>query len=243
MLGFGKVLKRSIGDSYEYLGLMLLCSFTWLSTVIICAWIIRSIISANPLGVIVIAGLLAVLAISPMTAGVFYVARQIVVRDEPSAGDLFRGFVRLMPGSWVLGASQIAITLVLLWNAWFYLSRGFPLGILGLFVIYLLLGWGMSCLYHYPILIEQNPGVIKILRRSFLLVLGSPAFTCEVFIAIIVLTCLCMATLFGLPLLYAGMASVLQTRATRALLIKYEVLPPEPEPTPIPDDEWKVPDD
>lgn len=243
MPGFGKVLKRSVGDSYDYLGLMLFCSFTWLATVIASIWVSRLVMTPHILAGIVVMALLFVFAVSPMTTGVFYVARQIVTRDDPSVGDLFTGFLQLMTRSWALGASQVAVTLLLVGNAWFYLSRGFPLGVVGLFVLYLLFAWGMSSIYHYPILIEQNPGVLKILRRAFLLALGNPAFTFGVFLVIILLACLCAVTLFGLPLLYAGMASILQTRATRALLIKYEVLPPEREPTPIPDEEWRLPEE
>ncbi len=88
----------------------------------------------------------------------------------------------------------------------------------------------LTVLYHYPILIEQRPGAVKTLKRALLVALDNPGFTVGLFFAIILLACFCVVTLLGLPLLYMGVASIVQTRALRALFVKYEVLPPEREP-------------
>ena len=96
----------------------------------------------------------------------------------------------------------------------------------------MLLLWGLSAVYHFPVLVEQRPGALKVLKRGVLLMLDNIAFTAGVFFVIILLTCFCTITLLGLPLLYVGMASILQTRALRALFVKYELLEPEREYAP-----------
>jgi hypothetical protein len=108
--------------------------------------------------------------------------------------------------------------------------------VLGVLVVYAFILWALSATYHFPVLVEQRPGTLKILKRGFLLVLDNLAFTLGVFFVIILLTCFSAATLIGLPLLYLGTISILQTRALRALFVKYEVLPPEREYTPEDDD-------
>ena len=113
---------------------------------------------------------------------------------------------------------------------------------LGILVIYGLILWVLSAIYHFPVLIEQRPSTLNILKRGFLLALDNVAFTLGVFFAIILLTCFCAATLVGLPLLLLGMVSILQTRALRALFVKYEMLPPEREYSPDGEtDSFKLP--
>ncbi|MGB9588077.1 MAG: hypothetical protein ACPL7O_07845, partial [Armatimonadota bacterium] len=90
--------------------------------------------------------------------------------------------------------------------------------------------WSLASIYHYPILVEQRPGAIKILKRGFLLTADNVIFTAKTFFAIILLTCLCIVIPFCLPLMFAGTASILQVRALRALFVKYSLLEPEREP-------------
>jgi len=127
----------------------------------------------------------------------------------------------------------VFVTLLIVVNSWFYLTRGvLALKLLGILFAYVLLLWGLSAVYHFPVLVEQRPGALKVLKRGVLLMLDNIAFTAGVFFVIILLTCFCTITLLGLPLLYVGMASILQTRALRALFVKYELLEPEREYAP-----------
>jgi uncharacterized membrane protein YesL len=169
--------------------------------------------------------------ISPLITGIFLMAKKIVTHDEPSLLDLINGFKEFLASSWALGFAQLLMTLVIVVNAWYYLTRGSPaVKLVGIVFVYAFVLWVMSALYHYPILVEQRSGVLKILKRGVLLAMDNFAFTAGVLFVIILLACLCSVTVIGLALLYMGMASILQTRALRALFVKYELLPPEREP-------------
>jgi len=234
MPGLGKTLKKWLVDSYDYLGLVLASSFVWFGVTLGGVGVITKIdLRSNP---ILLLGLLAVFYIflvAPLTAGVYALARRIVTRDDPSLVDMLEGFKELLFESWALGFAQAFVTLVILVNAWFYLSHGgLALRILGVLALYILIFWMFSVTYHYPLMLEQRPGTLKIVKRGFLLALDNTGFTAGVFFVIILLTCFCGITLLGMALLYLGMLSILQTRALRAVFVKYGVLPPEREYVP-----------
>jgi len=241
MPGFWKTLKRWLGNSYDYLGLVIICSFIWF-TILLSGVSVIAKLEAGEISIIFFATLAAfyVLVIAPLTTGVFAVAKKIITHDDPSVLDILAGFREYLGPSWSLGFAQALITIMILANAWFYLARGgVALKAVGILVLYILILWALSAIYHYPILIEQRPGVLKTLKRGFLLSLDNTAFTLGMFFAIILLTCLCAVTLLGLPLIYMGALSVLQTRALRAVFVKYELLPPERDPE-AGEDTWAV---
>lgn len=234
MSEFLNTLKNWIIDCYDYLGLILVSSCVWFGAVLGgFAIILRTGCSNSLIILITAAAILYIFLIAPLTAGVYLMAKRIVTRDEPSLLNLFLGFKEYLTASWTLGLAQTVITLLLIGNAWFYLTHGsIGIKLLGVLFLYLLAFWAFSTAYHYPVLIEQRPGIIKTLKRSFLLTMGNSVFTAGVFFVIILLTCSCAITLLGLPLLYIGMASVFQIRALRVLFAKYGLLSDENERMP-----------
>jgi hypothetical protein len=241
MPGFWKVLKKSLADSYDYLGLILLSSAAWFIVVLGGLTVtVKLGFYRNPFPFLASLALFFVVLIAPLTAAVHHLAKKIVTRDDPSLMDLLRGFVEFLVPSWKLGFLQGLITLVILGNAWFYLTRGvLILQVLGILFIYLTFVWAFSLIYHYPLLIEQRSGPWKTVKRAFLLALDNVVFTAQVFFAIILLTCFSAVTLVGMLLIFAGTSSVLATRALRALFVRYEIFEPEREPAED-DQPWKV---
>lgn len=240
MPGFWKTIRKSLGDSYDCLGSILVCSFVWFTVAIgvLSGWAALGV--KDPKAWIAFGVALYGLLLGPLTAGVYHVARKIVTRDDPSPLDLFRGAREHWGRAVLLAFSQITITVLIGVNAWFYLTRGsMAIKALGMLFLYAMLVWLMSALYHFPILIEQRPGTLRILKRGILLALDNPAFTVFVAFAIILLTCFSIGIMLPMALLYMGLSSVVLTRALRALFVKYELLPPEKEPTPD-DDPWEA---
>jgi uncharacterized membrane protein YesL len=243
MPGFWKTLRRSLADSYDYLGLVLASSFLWLGVSLGVFAALIKIIARHPIGLFGGLAVLYVFLVAPLAAGVYVMAKHIVTRNDPSILDVFRGLKSYYVDSMALGLAQALVTLLVLVNIWFYLTHGgIVLKVLSILFVYLLLVWMLSSIYHYPLLIEQRPGAMKVIKRGLLLTVDNVAFTAGVFFVIILLTCFCAVTLLGMPLLYLGMLSILQTRALRALFVKYELLEPEREPTPEDgaEDRWPV---
>ena len=220
---FLDILKKWILDCYDYLGLVLVSSVIWFGIVLGGFAAIAK--TGSPIVIAAVSALFYVLLIAPLTAGIFAMAKRIVTRDEPSLLNLLLGFKEYLTASWTLGLAQVVITILIVGNTYFYLTRdALAVKLLGFLFLYLLAFWMFSVVYHYPVLIEQRPGVFKIIKRGFLLTMGNVVFTVGVFFVIIVLTCFCTVTLLGLPLLFIGMMSLLQTRALRMLFEKYGLL-------------------
>jgi len=240
MPGFWKTIRKSFGDAYDYLGTVIICSFIWFGVLLgtVSAW--AGLGTRSPIAWIAFAFGFYSLLLGPLTAGVFHVGRKIVTRDDPTWVEMFRGAREYWGGAVLLALGQTAITMVIGVNAWFYFGhKTLVFRALGGVFLYGLVVWLMSALYHYPILIEQRPGLVKIVKRGFLVTLDNPAFTAGVFFAIILLTFLSVAVMLPMALLWAGLAGVILTRALRALFVKYELLPPEREPSPD-DDPWEA---
>lgn len=240
MPGFWKTIKRSFGDSYDCLGTVIFCSLVWFTIAVgaMSGWAALKV--GSPGAWIVFVVVLYGLLLGPLTAGVYHVAKKIVTHDDPAPLDLFRGAKEHWGRAVLLSFSQVAITGLIAVNAWFYLTRGgMVIKGLGMVFLYALLIWLMSALYHYPVLIEQRPSTLKLLKRGFLLTFDNPSFTGSVLFAIILLTCLSVGIMVPMAILYMGLSSVILTRAMRALFVKYELVPPEKEPSPD-DDPWEA---
>ncbi|MHB0999307.1 MAG: YesL family protein [Armatimonadota bacterium] len=228
-----KTLKKSFIDSYDYLALTILSSSVPAGIALIFFSLMSIIGIARHLLIVIVGAIfLYIFLISPLIAGANYLARKIITHDEPVARDLFEGARLYMKSSWMLGLVQVFISSIFLVNIWFYFTHGGTVfQVIGVVFLYLLFFWMSSTMYHFPVLIEQQPGTFTIIKRGFLLMLDNIVFTGIVFFVIILLTCLCLATFAGIPLLYLGLVSMISTRSFRAILIRYEMLPPEKEPS------------
>ena len=105
--------------------------------------------------------------------------------------------------------------------------------ILGAAQCYLALFWLAMILYQWPLLAEQSIPTRQIIRKSALLVLDNAPFTLGVLALVAVLTVALWFSVVGAVLLWAGVLAMLTTQATRELLRKYDVLPPDPTLDPM----------
>lgn len=235
---FWKILKKSFVDSYDYLSLTILSSS--LATGI--ALVFLTILRFTPFGkyppfFFIGVLILYIFLICPIIAGAYAVSKKIVTHDDPSPRDIFTASREFLFPAWKLGSLQILITMLLVIVIWFYFTHGgIVFKIAGIAFSYLMLFWMLSSIYHFPVLIEQRPGVVIVIKRGFLLLMDNVGFTVSFFFVIILFACICTATFVGLALLYLGVFSMLTTRMTRVLFQKYGLIEPEVEPEIVEDD-------
>jgi uncharacterized membrane protein YesL len=171
------------------------------------------------------------LVVAPVTGGLFGYVREIVAHEHPVWTDLGPRIRAEYAPAVRLGMIQAALTALLATDAFFFLSQG-ALGakVVGLLFIYPLMFWLLAVQYQWALLVEQRLGACSAVKKSALLVLDNPSRTLLLGMLSGALTLLCVGTVVGLLLVWAGTVAFLQTEATRALLRKYGVLPPELEP-------------
>jgi uncharacterized membrane protein YesL len=189
----------------------------------------------------------------PLFAGACRLTHSVFEHDEPAYSDLWRGFARLYVRAVALGAAQFGVTALLAANILFYLSRSsFPFLLLALVFTYLLLFWAMNCLYHWPLLVAAEAGIIRredggearlraVFRNGFLLAFSAPGFTFVLLLVIMAVNALMAASGVGMALLSGGFTAFLTTQAARDQLVRFGVLPPPPDPdAPAADEGWKL---
>jgi len=232
MPGFWTTFKKWLIISYDRLGFVLLCSFVWFVAAGLVLAAAMAISHGRIIVMVPIAAVAYTIILSPMLAAIYRLSRNIVFHDSPSAADLITGLKTYALDAWSVAFSQVIVTTFLGLNLWYYVRQGgmFHL-VLAAFFVYLIVFWLMSAMYHFPLLVEQKPGVWKILKRGFLFTIGSPGFTAGVFFVIILLTCLCVLSRFLLPLVCTGMVSIMGMLALRTMFIKYGVIEPDVEPS------------
>lgn len=245
----GKALGQGFRAAYDSLGYVVAASF---GTFLICACLLTLAgLSARhikgPAGMLLIVP--AMLAAWLCEVGILYFARKSLYEGHAMLSDTWEGIGKLLGPAIALFAADLAITAVLLGDAYFFLlafraSGGAGLAALGVFFAYLSLVWVMMGLYHLPVLVaqlemESGPRVKVVLYKSLLLAMGNPGFTLGFFVAIIAFAALCaLPGLLGMAILFPGAAAFLLTSALRELFIKYGVV--EAEPDTVEDKPWRL---
>jgi hypothetical protein len=175
--------------------------------------------------------LIAASAIGPLLAGVHGLVRRIVARDDPGLTDLFHEARARAPAAVALAALQTGLVLLLWVDLLFFgASPLLPLKGLAALCFYALLLWGLMLPYQWPLLVEGAGSPLRVVKKSFLLVLDNLPFTIGVALLTLLFSLLCAITTVGMVLLWTGSLAFFHTVATRALLRKYGLLPAEPEP-------------
>lgn len=252
-LRFGRTLKYGLRTAWDSLGFVCAISLTLFAVAILPAAAAVEALSVERVPILIAAILVWLAVVPPLFAGACYLVHRILACDEPSYLHLWRGALSMWGKSVALGATQ-ALVLGVLWvNMLFYLRLGtFPFILLAVTVFYLLLFWGMNCLYHWPLLVAGEAGVLiredggrpglwAIFRNGFLLAFSSPGFTFCLLLVIMGLSALLFLSGVGAALLLTGLLAFLITQATRDQLVRFGVLPPPPDlDEPAPDEAWTL---
>ncbi len=105
-----------------------------------------------------------------------------------------------------------------------WLGQGLRVGqLVGLLWMSVLTLWGLLHLYVPALLVEQDVGVGRALRRAAVLVLDNVPFTLALAAVVLLLAGLLMLSGVGAFALFAGMMAVLTNNAVRQLLTRYAV--------------------
>ncbi|HZT40692.1 MAG TPA: carbohydrate kinase family protein [Chthonomonadaceae bacterium] len=258
----GRALLSALRLAWDRIGLVIAMSLMW--ALLLCLPLaVGRLLPAllPPPARDAITALVAALLLSAPAAGIFQVAHLLCSQDEVSYLDLWRGAWRLFGPATRLGLIHLVVSGLFAVNLWFYLQLGHAIGIAAtIFCLYALLFWGMMAAYHLPVLVAQETGVfdtperrarrgaVSVLRRAFFLALGDPFYTLGLLAALLLIVALTLAALLlRFPallaviavlwvLLWPSVAALLATQATRALLVKYGVLPLPSAESPVPDE-------
>jgi hypothetical protein len=183
---------------------------------------------------------------------------EVVPRRFPVvlAGDkqppITQGSGRLELARWIASPSNPLTTRVIV-NLAFYINLRNIAGIAAtVLCLYTLLFWLMMTLYHLPLLVAQEAGIFDedgkparrgtfaVLRRACYMAFGTPFLTLRLNLTLLLVTALLALTGVAAALFWAGGLPLLITYPTRALLIRYGVLPAPVVKEVVPDEKFRM---
>lgn len=251
---FWRTVRRGIGEAYDYLGTVLATSALVSVTGIALAWLLSSgLLALRPSAggrggpgdwlPVLFALLLVAALMGPLLAGTARLVRKIVAREDPALGDLFRLAGRHAREGVGLAVIQAGVTGLLVVDLLFFAGASGALRWLAVPLVYLLLFWLLMLPFQWPLAAEGAGTPPVVIRKSALLLLDNFPFALGVGALTLLFTLLCAASTIGLVLLWPGVLAFYHTLATRAMLRRYGLLPPEPDPAEASadGDAWRLP--
>jgi len=216
-------IKTSFIDIYDNLGWVLFLSAIWFgfATPFVFAVLPGSL---HPFLRILLG--ISVIFLGPATAGCYYVANRLIKRETVEWRDFFYAFKKFFWRAEALILILIVAIVIVIVDFTFYSQiQNIAVRILSIFWLYILLFLGIIQIYMFPLLIEQDTGIKKIIVRSFLLSIDNIGVTLVVFLIVVAISVLCIFTGVGALLLMMGMKSFFDTRTFLNVMEKYEDVP------------------
>ncbi|HSV72719.1 MAG TPA: hypothetical protein VLH79_03055 [Chthonomonadales bacterium] len=246
----GRELRRALADAWDALGLV--CGVSLTVFAVIALPPASAVASQHPL--LVGAAVVWVFLVGgPLWFGTCHVAHLIASRDEPNYAALWSAARRHWKQAVALALVQGIISLVLLADIVFFVTRAFPgAALVAALFGYALLFWWMNCLYHWPLLVAAHAGIIardggapprlrSVLKNALVMAVSAPGFTSIFLLATMVTFALLAATGVGLAMLGAGLVAIVTTTAGRAQLVRFGALPEPPNTDgPAVDQGWRM---
>ncbi|NLT41500.1 MAG: YesL family protein [Anaerolineae bacterium] len=168
-------------------------------------------------GVNLVWGLLALALVTlfPGSMGAYYLTRQKALGHRVEFDMFWAGLRQYFGKAWALGAINVVVTFLLLFNIWFYSNITNWLAYLTLLWIYALVMWLGVIIYVFPMALAQESGGIRTTyRNAAVLAFGRPLFTLVIGIISLLLLALSLVVPPLLLLVYIPLAALVGNHAT-----------------------------
>ncbi|HRR92072.1 MAG TPA: DUF624 domain-containing protein [bacterium] len=217
------IIKGAFVDIYDNLGWVLFVSAIWFAFAVPFLFAILpgelSIILRILLGALVI-------FLGPATAGAYYLANKLIKRESIEWRDFFFAFKKYFWRAEALMMIFILAIVVIIIDFTFYSQiQNTIVKVLSIFWLYILIFLGVMQTYMFPLLIEQDTGIKKVIVRSFLLSIDNIGVSLVIFLIVTGLSVVCIITGVGALLLLMGVKSFFDTRTFLNVMEKYEGVP------------------
>lgn len=217
------IIKGAFIDIYDNLGWVLFVSAIWFGFAVP---FVFAILPGNLHIVFRIILGISVIFLGPATAGAYYLANKLIKRESVEWRDYFFAFKKFFWRAEALIVIYLLAILIVVVDFMFYSQiQNMIIRILSIFWLYLLLFLGILQTYMFPLLIEQDTGIKKVIIRSFLLSIDNIGVSFVLFLVVLALCALCIVTGVGALLLLMGVKSFFDTKTFLTVMEKYEELP------------------
>src|SRR5258706_6490815 len=191
-LKLSKTLKRGLRAVWDSLGLVCGMSLTIFVAAILTAYpaIILTRVVSIPTPFAALASLFCfALLPAPLYGGCCFLAAKILEHDEPSYADLWIGSLQMYSKLVAISLIQIAVMTLLISHLLFYSNRSGLIWLaLAIVSLYLIIFWFINCLYHFPVLVSAQQGIVRredggpprisaVFRNAFVMAMAAPRYS------------------------------------------------------------------
>lgn len=213
---------KSLKTGYEYLGSVMLINviwfFLWLAPLFL-----FSIAGIDNLILFIAILLLCMLLFGPATAGAYGLLNEIIQDDFHSITDFRKVFIKFFWRSILLVLTCGLIFGFGLLN--FVICKESPILIFRLLSgiwLYLLLFCAIMFQYVFPLLVQQNIGILVIIKRAALLAIDNVLFSVAILLASLIITLISIYTVVPAVIFWLSLIGLLHNLALVQVLTKYD---------------------
>ncbi|MCX7795970.1 MAG: DUF624 domain-containing protein [bacterium] len=216
------IIKGAFVDVYDNLGWVLFISVVWFGFAVP---VVFAVLPGNLHIVFRVLLGTSVIFLGPATAGAYYLANKLIKRESVEWRDYFFAFKKFFWRSEALILIYLLAIAIVVVDFMFYSQiQNIIVRVLSIFWLYILLFLGILQTYMFPLLIEQDTGIKRVIIRSFLLSIDNIGVSFVIFVVVIVLCAVCIITGVGALLLLMGVKSFFDTKTFLNVMEKYEDL-------------------
>lgn len=216
------IISQAFRAGYEYIGIVMLANVVWF-LVTFSPVLIVTLFQLEQVELIALGALGTLILVGPATAAVHFMMNKLVHREETTIADFKEGFLRFFGRSLALTLVNAVILVILVFDLWFSLFNPNPvIRLLTGIWIYFLIFWYVLVQFVFPFLVQQNTGIVTIMKRSALISIDNVGASVLIALVVALVGALSIALAAPMLLFFVCLAALLQNYALVEMMKKYE---------------------
>lgn len=216
-----QIIVKSLKTGYEHLGSVILINVIWFFIWLSPLFLISLFLIEN-LALFIIGFILSLTLFGPATGGAYALIKQIIEGTYRSISEYKKVFLKYFWRSLFLVLVCGLMLLFILLNIFVCIeSSVFLFRFIGGIWLYVLLFWFIMMQYVFPLLVQQNIGILTIIKRAALLALDNILLSLIILLAGLLITFISVAFVVPFVILWLSLLGLMQHYAFVQVLAKY----------------------
>ncbi len=216
------VIGQAFKIAYDAIGVVILANVVWCLAVFSPILLVGILRVSQPY-IIVGSLAFALLLFGPASAGVHFMMNRLVNGGETTIADFGTGFTRFFSRGALLVLVNALIAVILVVDLiWVLNSDHLIVRLLAGVFVYFILFWLLFIQYVFPLLVEQNIGVVRVMKRAVLVAVDNLGMSFMLAGAVALLGVFSVLTTAPFLLLFVSVAALIQNFALVEILKKYD---------------------
>lgn len=216
------IIGQAFRTAYDAIGVVILANVVWCLVVLLPILAVGILRVSSPYFVVG-SLVLTLLLIGPATSGVHFMMNRLANGGETVIADFRQGFTRFFARGALLVLLNVLVAVILVVDLiWVLNSSHLAVRLLAGVFVYFIAFWLLVVQYVFPFLVEQNIGVIQVMKRAVLVAVDNLLVSALLAGAVVFLGVFSILTTAPFLLLFVSLAALIQNFALVETLRKYD---------------------